>query len=66
MFLFISFISRHVKALATHEVNTRWWTSLLAPHFRDVTPLYFFLWGCVKDSVFRNSWDGTGTLHAGV
>jgi len=26
------FISNHIQALATHEVNITWWTCPLAPH----------------------------------
>lgn len=65
-FCFISFIFRHLEARATHEINTGWWIILLAPYFHGIIPVVFFLWGCLNDSVFRNSVDGTATLHGGV
>jgi hypothetical protein len=65
-FYLISFIFRHLEALATHEVNTGWWIILLALYSHGIIPLDFFLWGCLNDSVFRNSVDGTATLHGRV
>jgi hypothetical protein len=65
-FCFISFIFRHLEALAFCEVNTRRWIILLAPYSHGIMPLDFFLWGCLKNSVFGNSVDGTAALHGRV
>ena len=41
-YFFMSFILSYIEALATHKVNVRCWTNLMAPHSRDIMPLDFF------------------------
>jgi hypothetical protein len=49
--------TREVTALLNEHFADRWlgiWTCAMAPRSPDLSPLDFFVWGCMKSRVYLN------------